>query len=231
MPTSKAAGTQRSALAKSTTIPLYGKTPVFLPYLQGYVHKLPVALMRACLSHSLRPGEIQGLGKSMVNHPIRMPISHQTLLEKHCSMFRAACSFQQDALRVVGLVTVVGSPQRVPLWICVEWDSKTILVGYHWQGGNGYLRPQLGLEQWFRAAGLVDAKLGDRDLRLNYFPSQDCVSIHEEVRIQDHNTIVDVTAKCQAALDSVETVTASLKDAIRHAMKTGDTRNLSAWGS
>lgn len=163
----------------------------------------------------------------MVNHPNRKPASYQTLIENHTSLFLATRSFQKDALRVTGQVMVVGNPQWVPLWICVEWDSKTVLVGYHWEGGNGCSRAQIGREEWFRAAHLVDTKLGDRNFRLSYYPSQEGITISEEVRLKDHETIVEVTTMCQAALDSAEQVSASLKDEIRHALSTGDTYKLS----
>lgn len=156
----------------------------------------------------------------MVNHLNRKPVSYQTLVENHTSFFAVTRSFQKDALRVIGQVMVVGNYQKVPLWICVEWDSKAVLVGYHWQGGNGHTRAQLGLEEWFLADHLVDTKLGDRNLRLNYCHSEEDF---EQLPLKDHETIFEVITMCQAALDNVEQVSASLKDEIRHALSTGDT--------
>jgi hypothetical protein len=86
-------------------------------------------------------------------------ISHKDLIENAATFHEVTADFEPDALRSVGLMRIVGRDQPTPLHIVVEWDSMTVLLGYAWDGGNGWSRPQRGFESWFWASEILAAEM------------------------------------------------------------------------
>jgi hypothetical protein len=127
-------------------------------------------------------------------------VTHKLMTENHCGYFSANRSFKTDALRPSGWVQVAGSPSKADLYVCVEWDSKSVWVGYHWQGGYSY-REEAGLESLFMADWIINAKMSEYDQRYadNF--------IH-------HDVIYRAIIKCQTLLDDVSKVTAQIKEQV-----------------
>jgi hypothetical protein len=66
----------------------------------------------------------------MVNHPNRTPASYRDMMDKRGVFFSVERSFKSGALRNRGYIVEVGQDKWVPLFICVEWDSDGVFVGY-----------------------------------------------------------------------------------------------------
>lgn len=135
----------------------------------------------------------------MANHPNRKPVSHDDMIENHTSFYPATRSFQSNALRQHGQVIIAGSINVVPLWVCVEWDAKKVLLGYHWQPPIGGARDNAGYESWFRADWLIVQELGTRSQReeYNYMREQPL-----DLTQQDHDFILKLARECQETLDA-----------------------------
>lgn len=143
----------------------------------------------------------------MVNHPNRKrkPISHRDMVENHMDFYPVTLSFEPKALRLQALIH---SCRLVDLWICVEWDSKRVLMGYHWQPAIGGSRDRAGLESWFQLWGVVTEALGLREER-------ECTYADPvDVCQQNHDFILKLARTCQEILDSGP-VDESIKQAVR----------------
>jgi hypothetical protein len=146
-------------------------------------------------SDRLRLGLLQGLKEAMANHPNRKPVSHEQMVENHTDFYPANRSFQNKALRGTGVVRIVGSPNATRLWICVEWDTETVLLGYHWQPPLSGARARARLESWFSCSDLVIANLGSHTER-------EMTNINPvDVIQQDHDFILKTARECQKVLD------------------------------
>lgn len=130
--------------------------------------------------------------------PKQKIVTHKLITENHCGYFSANRVFKTDTLRPSGWVQVAGSPSKADLYVCVEWDSKSVWVGYHWQGGYSH-REEAGLENIFMADWIINAKLSEYDQRYadNF--------IH-------HDVIYRAISKCQTLLNEVATVTTQVKE-------------------
>ena len=134
---------------------------------------------------------------------IKKRLSHQDLVDSHGEFFTVACSFMPGALRLTGDITVVGSLNRVPLQILIEWDSHTVWLGYKWNLGMGH-REQTGLESSISASEVVKAALGENWQHSPYL----------NLTVKDvHDLILAAVRRCQSTLDNVGVEEGS--DAIR----------------
>lgn len=144
----------------------------------------------------------------MVNHPNRAPVSHDDMVQNHTNFYPAQRAFKPKALRIQGQVRIAGGINVVPLWICVEWDSARVLVGYHWQPAVDGTAVKLGTEEWFKAGPRVTAQLGTHTER-----RMTCME-PVDVILQDHDFILKITRECQAILDAGP-ITEAVKQQIR----------------
>ena len=116
-------------------------------------------------------------------------VTHDDLVKNKYGFYRITENFESKALRP----KVVIGDQLVHLAICVEWDSKTILVGYHPQPPHG-VRFMNGLESWFSAQSIVDAAYKEDRLKHGIDPDVDTV-------LEDHNLVVTECLDCLKILN------------------------------
>lgn len=116
------------------------------------------------------------------------------------TFYDAVRSFQKDALQPYGYVQEVGIKQLKPLQIVVEWDTKTVCLGY--SDYRAYSRIQAGLEAWFDPSEYLPAHIicpenGPYDPR------------------EFHAEILDLARKAQKVLDDAPNVTDEIKFAVK----------------
>jgi len=124
------------------------------------------------------------------------------MVDEHCTFFPVTRSFVPASLRAKGDVLIAGKYEPVPLWLVIEWDSRKVLVGYHWEGQEGYRtghRGMAGLEYW-------------RNVRAMLTP-QVCEGNSLSVG-QEHQIILDKARLAQQMLDEEDEVTEETKTAI-----------------
>ncbi|WP_342616742.1 hypothetical protein [Rhodoferax sp. GW822-FHT02A01] len=122
-------------------------------------------------------------------------VSYEDMVDSHTSLYSMKNTFANGALRTYGNVQIVGSINIAPLWICVEWDTKAVWVGYHWQPPLDACRIRAGMEEWFKGIVLVNRVLGTRDYR------QHVLQQSRNFVDQEHQTILRRLQECQSLLD------------------------------
>lgn len=157
----------------------------------------------------------------MVNHPNRKPVSHSDMVENHTGFYPITRSFKPKALCSQGQARIAGGLNVVSLWICVEWDSHRVLVGYHWQPAIDGKAVKAGLESWFRVEPLVTDALGSEAQRR--FERGESVDVVQ----QDHDFILKLARACQEILDSGP-VDESTKQAVRERLTVAATTQTTA---
>jgi hypothetical protein len=149
----------------------------------------------------------------MINHANRAPVSYRDMMDKRGVFFSVGRSFKPGALRNCGYMTELGQDKWVPLFICVEWDSDGVFIGYSQPGV--YLRQQRDLETWFDVRVLLDAMFADR-----VYEHHDN---REWFRAEDHDAILKVTRFVQSYLDSVRDAdTPEIRQWVAHVLNTGE---------
>jgi hypothetical protein len=125
-------------------------------------------------------------------------ISYRDMAANPTTLYPVIDDFEPDALRNTSVVQIDGRDEFNPLYIVIEWDSMSVFVGYSWEGGNGWSRPQRGVETWFWASDLFaeEPKTAERDVgapgRSDY-----------ESWCNDQILILKKCLACQAYLDSL----------------------------
>jgi hypothetical protein len=141
-------------------------------------------------------------------------VSYADMVAHRAGFFSVERSFKRDALRTHGFIMQVGEWVPVPLFICVEWDSDQVWLGYCRPGF--YERQQRDLETWFDASLLIHSMFPNH--------AEDHFSYSAgEIRLKYHETILKVARFVHARLDEVDDgETPATRKWVNHVLTTGD---------
>jgi hypothetical protein len=129
-------------------------------------------------------------------------ITYDWLAQNHSSWVPICNNFSADALRPSGIIEVLGQYRKAELFICIEWDYKTICVGYN-GGVSEYTRELTGLEESFPAYLITQGKftesntayLDDRETLYRLQHDMILTAIQEGQRILENSQQIDNVVK------------------------------------
>jgi len=165
--------------------------------------------------------------KKTLTQPHCKPVSHEVLVENHTKFFPVSRAFAPGALRESGWVKVAGSVNFAWLFIIVEYDARSVVAGYHWEGGVGdprvNPRVKAGWEEWFWTRDLISTRLGERHERSENFRDQRdawensyAAAAPKPLEEEEHDVILDAARRAQAILDAAaDSPTDAVKNQVR----------------